>query len=172
MTREKDADTEKWDKLVSTMQVALWDRYIAEAMAWKMMVLIPKGGGGYSGIGLVEVIWKVRMSIVNSRLRSTIVLHDALHGFQQGRGAGTVVMEGKTEQKLVGIVHKPLLQVLIGVWKAYDSLYRGRYMDILRGYGLGPKLQRLLQRYWNRQKVVPKSGKFYGHPFSTEIGVT
>ena len=108
------------------------------------MILIPKGGVGYRGIGLVEVIWKVTMLIVNSWLRISIVLHDALHGFQQGRGAGTVVMEGKTEQKLVGIVHKPLLQVLIGVWKAYDSLYRGRYMEILRGYGLGPKLQRLL----------------------------
>ena len=68
LTREKDADTEKWDKLVSTMQVALWDRYIAEAMAWKMMVLIPNGGGGYRGIGLVQVIWKVCKLIVNSQL--------------------------------------------------------------------------------------------------------
>ena len=33
-------------------------------------------------------------------------------------------------------------------------------MDILRGYGLGPKLQRLLQRYWDGQKVVPKAGFF------------
>ena len=44
-------------------------------------------------------------------------------------------------------------------------------MEILRGYGLGPKLQRLLQRYWDRQRVVPKSGKYYGSPFITGRGV-
>ena len=34
---------------------------ILEAMMWKIMVLIPKGGGGYIGIGLLEAIWKVCM---------------------------------------------------------------------------------------------------------------
>ena len=50
------------------------------------MVLIPKGKGGYRGIGLMETIWKVCSSIVNSLLRSSIVLHDVLHGFIQGGG--------------------------------------------------------------------------------------
>ena len=44
-------------------------------------------------------------------------------------------------------------------------------MDILRGY-LGPNLKRLLQRYWDEQAVVPKSGKLFGRPFRTERGVT
>ena len=38
-------------------------------------------------------------------------------------------------------------------------------MEIIRGYGLGPKLQQILQRYWYGQKVC-------GFPFSTGIGVT
>ena len=59
------------------------------------MVLILKGDGEYRGIGLVETIWKVCTSIVNSRLRSSIVLHDVLKGFQQGRGTGTAIMEEK-----------------------------------------------------------------------------
>ena len=58
-------------------------------------------------------------------------------------------MEAKLEQQLVGIVHEPLFQVFIGVRKAYESLDRGRCMEILRGYGLGPKLQRILQQYWD-----------------------
>ena len=45
-TREKDPDTEAWDKLVSITQVAFGDGYIPEAMTWTMVVLIPKGGGG------------------------------------------------------------------------------------------------------------------------------
>ena len=45
-------------------------------------------------------------------------------------------------------------------------------MDILRGYGLGINLQKLLQRYWDKQKVVPKAGKYFGRPFCTQRGVT
>ena len=45
-------------------------------------------------------------------------------------------------------------------------------MEILRGYGLGPKLQWLLQRYWDGQKVVPKAGKLFGRPLNTERGGT
>ena len=81
-------------------------------------------------------------------------------------------MEAKLEQQLAGIVHYPLFQVLIDVQKAYGSLDRGRCMEILGGYDLGPKIQRLLQRYWDGQKVVPKAGNYYGRPFSTERGVT
>ena len=45
-------------------------------------------------------------------------------------------------------------------------------MEILLGYGLGPKLQRLLQIFWDGQRVVPNSGKYYGCPFRTGRGVT
>ena len=44
-------------------------------------------------------------------------------------------------------------------------------MEILREYGLGPRIQQLLQRYWDGQRVVPKSGKYYGRHFSTGRGV-
>ena len=44
-------------------------------------------------------------------------------------------------------------------------------MKILRGYGPGPNLQRLLQSFWGEQWVVPKAGRLYGQPFITEIVV-
>ena len=44
-------------------------------------------------------------------------------------------------------------------------------MGIIREYGRGPRLQRLLQRYWDGQRVVKKSGKYYGRPLSTGRGV-
>ena len=76
------------------------------------------------------------MSIVNSHLQSSIVLHGALRGFQQGRGKGTAIMEAKLEQQISGRVHEPLFQVFIDVRKSYDSLDRGRCMEIIRDYGL------------------------------------
>ena len=132
-----------------------------------MMILIPRGGREYRCIGLVETIWKVYGTIVNCRLQSSIVLHDLLHGFRQRRGAGTAIIESKLEQQLAGIVHEPLFQVFIDVSKTYNSLDWVRCMVILRGCGLGPKLQRILQRYWDGKMLVPKSGNYYGCPFST-----
>ena len=45
-------------------------------------------------------------------------------------------------------------------------------MGIMRGYGLGPNFQRLIQRFWDEQAVVPNVGRFYGRPFRTERRVT
>ena len=75
-------------------------------------------------------------------------------------------------QKIVGIVHEPLFQAFIDVRKACDYLDRMRSMEILRGYGPDTNLQRLIQRYWYGQKVVPKSGKCFGRPFHMERGGT
>ena len=82
------------------------------------MVIIQKDGREYRGIGMVETIWKVCTSIVNSQLRSSIVIHDVLHGFRQGWGSGTEIMEAKLKQQLAGIVHEPLFRVFIDVSKA------------------------------------------------------
>ena len=55
-TREKDPDTETWDKVVSVTQVEFREGYIPEALIWKTMFLIPRGKEEYRGIGLVETI--------------------------------------------------------------------------------------------------------------------
>ena len=44
-------------------------------------------------------------------------------------------------------------------------------MEILRGYLPGPNLLMLLHRYWDKQVVVPKAGKFFGRPYGMERGV-
>ena len=44
-------------------------------------------------------------------------------------------------------------------------------MEILNGYGLEPNFYRLLQRYWYKQAVVTKYGKFFERTFGTERGV-
>ena len=54
---------------------------------------------------------------------------------------------------------------------SYDSL-EGGGVDILKGCGLGPNIQRLLQSFWGDQTVVPKARRYFGWPLRTERGVT
>ena len=135
------------------------------------MVFLPKRMGLYWGIGLVEVVYKVCVSVVNFWLKRSVTLHDSLHGFRSGMGTGTDTLEEKLAQKLVGIAHEPLLQVFLDVQKAYDYLYRGRCMDIMRGYGMGQNMARLIAHYWDNLLFVPKASRFLWMAFSTGIGV-
>ena len=109
-----------WDKVVSVIQVAFWEGYILGVLVCTTMFLIPNGSREYRGIGLVENISKVCTTIINIWFRSSIVLHDGLQNFTQGRGTGTAIMEAKLEQQLAGIVHDPLSQVFLDVREALN----------------------------------------------------
>ena len=88
------------------------------------MAFLLKGKGGYWGIGLAEVVWKVCATVVNCRLKRSVTLHDTLHGFRAGRGMGAATLEANLVQKLSGIAHEPLFQVFLDVQKVYDLLDR------------------------------------------------
>ena len=45
-----------------------------------------KREGGYRGVVLVEVAWRVCAAVVNCRLKRGVVLLDVLHGFRGVRG--------------------------------------------------------------------------------------
>ena len=55
--------------------------------------------------------------------------------------------------------------------KAYELIDRGICMDILKGYGLVPKMAQLLGHYWENQKIVIKAGKFLVRLFEMGRGV-
>jgi hypothetical protein len=49
----------KWRVFVKMMH-AIWEHgSIPEQMRWEIIILLPKGGGDYHGIGLLEPFWKV-----------------------------------------------------------------------------------------------------------------
>ena len=131
-----------------------------------------KREGGYWGIGLVKVVWKVCLTVVNCWLKRIGMLHYALHRFRAVIGTGTATLEAKLAQKLAGIAHEPLFQIFLDVRKAYDSLYRCRCMEILRVYGMGQRMARLIAHHWDNFMFVPKENRFLGKPFVTGRGVT
>ena len=55
--------------------------------------------------------------------------------------------------------------------RSLKSFYIYICMDTLREYGLGTNIHRLLQRYWEKQKEAPKSGKCFGRTFPMKRGV-
>ena len=110
------------------------------------MVLILKGDRrDFRGVGLVEVLWKTNIGIINRRLTSAIRYHDTLHGFWAGRGTGTATLEAKLLRQLTAMREVVLHEILLDLQKAYDVLDRDRCLGILAGYSVGPRTLRLLR---------------------------
>ena len=79
------------------IQIIWAEGEIPQQMGWMTVVLLPKGGGDYRGIGLLEPFWKMIEVLMDQRLE-VIDFHDCLHGFLKGRGTGTAAMEAKLAQ--------------------------------------------------------------------------
>ena len=62
--------------------------------------------------------------------------------------------------------------IFLDLHKAYDALNRSRCLDILEGYGVGPRACRILRTYWSRLRMVAKAGGCYGVVFRGARGVT
>ena len=171
-TREENPDRENWNRVVKLVQLCFKERQVPTQLSWSTVVLIPKGGGDYRGIGLLEIVWKVIESIINRRIASKIQFHDSLHGFIANRGTGTACIEAKLLQQLSVMVQKTLYYVFIDLRKAYDTVDRERLLEILAGYGVGPNILGLLKFYWDNQRCVARTGNYHGSVFIPERGVT
>ncbi len=159
-----------WRSFVTLLQ-AVWESgTVPTQMTWMIIVLLPKGGGDYHGIGLLNPIWKVVEKVMVAQF-SVIKLHDCLHGGLPRRGMGTAIMEVKLQQQLAWVDQEPLYQIYLDLRKAYDALDRGRCLEILAGYGVGPNLLRLQKKFWDDAKMVCCVGGNYGLPFGAHCGV-
>ena len=123
------------------------------------MVLILKGGGDYCGIGLVEVIWKAVALILNRRFTVAITYRDFLHIFGAGRGMGTANLNLKLLHQVTAIREAVIHTIFLDLQNEYDDLDRSRCLDILKGYGVGPRALHVLRRYWERLQMVARAGR-------------
>ena len=144
------------------VQTTFRDGDLAEEATWQALVFIPKGNKDYPGIGLVEVVWKVVVAILNFRFTSSITYHDALHSFMEGRGTGTATLEAKLLQQLAAMKEEVLYVIFLDLTKAYDALDRSRCLEILEVYGVGPNARSLLKTYWRRLTMVARAEGYYG----------
>ena len=157
-TREERPYTANWDRVVDIIQTYFWyGRLLTECM-WQMVVLIPKGNGGFRGNGILEVLWKALLRVINRRIRAAVKFHGVLHGFWVGWGMGTASLETKLLQQLTDMREEVLYKVFLNLRKAYDELDRERCMEILVGYGVGPRTERILRQYWDHLSMVARAG--------------
>ena len=102
---DREMDTEKemthWEKVVALARTDFGEGRLAEEATWQAVVLIPKEKGDYHNIGLVEVVWKVVVEILNLRLTASITCHNFLHRFRAGCGTGTATLKAKLLHQLV-----------------------------------------------------------------------
>jgi hypothetical protein len=112
---------------------------IPQQLTWVIVVLLPKGGGDYCDIGLLEPLWKVVERIMDWQLNA-LPLHEAPHGCQNGRGTGTAILEAKLAQQLAYLKQEPFYRVFLDLKKAFDAMDRERCLLILEGYGAGPNM--------------------------------
>ena len=129
--KDDKAGADNWVRVVDLVQTAFRERDMAEESTRQAVVLIPKGKGDYRGIGLVEVMWKLVVVILNRRFTSSITFHDVFHVFRAGRGTGTATLEAKLIQQLAATREEVLYVIFLDLTKAYDALYRSRCLEIL-----------------------------------------
>ena len=112
----------------------------ATECTWDTIILLPKGGGNYHYIGMVEVIREVISIIINRRLEDSIEFHNGLHELRERRGTGTSTLEAKILNQIVVMHQAVLYKIFLDIQKAYDVMYKGRALSILEGYGGGPQV--------------------------------
>ncbi len=90
---------DEWVDLCQLVQAVWTTGTIPHQLLWIIVVLIPKGGGDFCGIGLLELIWKVLERIIDLWL--------ALIPFMGVVQTGTVVIEAKLAQQLAYLELQP-----------------------------------------------------------------
>jgi hypothetical protein len=169
-TRNENAG-DNWQLFLKLAQ-AVWDHgNIPPQLLWVIVLHLPKGGGDYQGIGLLEPMWKVCERVMDMRL-NRIPLHESLHGCCDGRGTGTAVMEAKLTQQLAHLEQVPFYGVFLDLKKAFNLIDHERCLLILGGYGVGPKMIRLIQNFWANVTMVCRASVNYGMPFQAGRGIT
>ena len=118
------------------------------------------------------MMWKVVAAIINLRLTASITYHNFIHRFRAGCGTCTATLEAKILQQLADMREDVLYVIFLDLQNSYHALDRSRCIEILKGYGVGPRAWRLLRTYWGKMTMVAKAGGYYGDAFKGARGVT
>ena len=75
---------DRWRSFVALLQAVWTTGTVPTQMTWMIIVLLPKGGGDYRGIGLLDPIWKVAEKVMVARCQSSSSTTASMADFQSG----------------------------------------------------------------------------------------
>ena len=163
---------ELWMCLVEILQRIWRTGEIPQELGWTILILIPKETTDTWGVGLLYTLWKVEEALIDTRLQTSLQMHDVLYGFRTRRGTGVAIIELKLSQELATIDKSPIFLVFLDLRKSYATLDQERLLIIPEGYVTGPCLCGLLQTFWDCPQVVSRQNGFHGPAFPTTRGTT
>jgi hypothetical protein len=92
-------------------------------------------------------------------------LHNLLHGCHDKRGTRTAGIEAKLAQQLAHLEQATFYGVFLDLKKVFDSMDRERCLLILEGYGVGPRMIRLIRNFGATQYWSVECRVIMGHLF-------
>jgi hypothetical protein len=114
-------------------------------------------------------LWRVNLK---QKMKPEIVQCNHAHDNNNQKDLITANIEAKLQLQLSCVRSQTLYQIFIYLAKAYDTLDRGRTLDMLAGYGVGKQTLRLLKNVWESLLVVARQGGYHSSDFSADRGVT
>ena len=134
-------------------------------MGWMILVLITKGNTNTRSIGPLVSLWKVVKTIINTRLRKNVRLHNVLQGFRAGKETRKAILELKLVQELDSVDQGPPFLIFLYLRKAYETVDCGQLQKTLERYGADPHMFRLVVVFWDQQEVVTRQNGYHGLHF-------
>ena len=135
------------DLVLGFVNKAFSDSQIPERWATLVIVPVPKSGdlsnpNNYRGISLISLVLKLYNRMIMNRIRPVLdpLLRNSQNGFRKKRT--TVGQIVALRRLLEGVRTNNLSCVLtfIDFKKAFDTIHRGKLMEILRAYGVPEKI--------------------------------
>ena len=148
---------------------------------WVLAVIVPlyKGKGcrdvckSYRGISLLSIPGKVygRVIIERVRERTRNLIGEEQGGFMEGRGCTDQIFTVKTiVERYIGKRRK-LYAAFMDLEKAYDRVDRKALWDVMKIYGVGGKLLRAVQAFYENSRACVKVDGECSESFGINVGV-
>ena len=81
-------------------------------------------------------------------------------------------LRAKLLQQLAVLRKEVLYVIFLDLHTSYGALDRDICLEILEGYGVGPRAFRILQKYWGQLRMFTGAGGHYGLALQGFRGVT
>jgi hypothetical protein len=139
-----------------------------ELWSYMNIIPVPKSGdlsntNNYRGISLICIIAKIYNRLILNRIRSVLdlKLRNNQNGFRPKRTTVAQILSLRRIIEGVKANNLPAILTFIDFRKAFDSIHRRKMMQILRAYGIPPKLLSAIEKLYSgtMAKVVTPDGE-------------